>query len=263
DQVMSAIQTYWVENAALQFGSPSSFQMYATNAGSMLAREPFKTPGNVIEEIKLARQVADSDDDIRATIGQMIADAYGEGMQNLHEDEKSLAAFNQIAGHDILNLDSLNRELYREWLITGGVTTLSLYERRRLSFRPSRDAASEITQQLAVPRVGILPAENIRVITNDVLNTGQLAYQVENNPGLAEWLREFFATTTTPARKAQMAREEPIVARLFTGVYRVDWRDSDLFSRGTELCPRNQRMVHRTTMERGTPPYPPPPLTAN
>src|SRR5207237_3328340 len=105
DQVMSAIQTYWVENAALQFGSPSSFQMYATNAGSMLAREPFKTPGNVIEEIKLARQVADSDDDIRATIGQMIADAYGEGMQNLHEDEKSLAAFNQIAGHDILNLD--------------------------------------------------------------------------------------------------------------------------------------------------------------
>src|SRR3954452_12481726 len=126
-QVMEAVRSYWVENAALQFGQPSVFQTYTTNAGSMLAREPFKTPANVIEEIKLARQVADSDDDIRAVIGQMIADAYGEGMENLHEDEGTLALFNKIAGNDILNLDQLNRELYREWLITGGVTTLSLY----------------------------------------------------------------------------------------------------------------------------------------
>jgi hypothetical protein len=262
-EVRHAIQSYWVENAALQFGQPSSFQMYATNAGSMLAREPFKTPANVIEEIKLARQVADSDDDIKAALGQMIADAYGEGMENLHEDERSLALFNKISGHDILNMDSLNRELMREWLITGGVTTLSLYERRRVSFRPSRDADNEVTQQLAVPRVGIIPAENIRVITNDVLNTGQLAYKVEQNGALEEWLREFFSDTTTPARKAQMAREEPIVAALFVGVHHVDWRDSDLFARGTELYLLNQRMVHRTTMERGASPYPRPLLTAS
>lgn len=263
DQVLPAIQSHWVENAALQFGHPSSFQMYATNAGSMLAREPFKTPGNVIEEIKLARQVADSDDDIRAAIGQMVAEAYGEGMENLHEDERTLAVFNRIAGNDILNLDHLHREMYREWLIAGGITTLSLYERRRVTYRPSRDADAEVTQQLQVPRVGILPAENIRVITNDVLNNGQLAYKVERNPSLEEWLREFFSETTTPARKAQMAREEPIVAAVFTGVYKVDWRDSDLFAGGTELYLLNPRMVHRTTMERGASPYARPLLTAN
>lgn len=263
-EVQAAIQSYWVENAALQFGHPSSFQMYATNAGSMLAREPFKTPGNVIDEIKLARQVADSDDDIKAAMGQMIADAYGEGMQNQHQDEETLALFNKIAGQKILNLDSLNRELYREWLIAGGVTTLSLYTRQRVSYFPDTEGdPPKVTKQLQVPNVGIIPAENIRVITNDVLNSGQLAYKVEKNIALEEWLREFFSTTTTPARKAQMAREEPIVAALFTGVYRVDWRDGDLLGRGTDLYLLNQRMVHRSTMERGASPYPRPILTAN
>jgi hypothetical protein len=261
-EVVAAIQSHWVESAALQFGAPSSFQLYATNQGSMLAREPFKTPGNVMEEIKLARQVADADDDIRSTIGQMIADAYGEGMENLHEDERTLALFNKIAGNDALNLDHLNRELYREWLITGGVTTVSLYERRRLSFRPG-DGDQEVTQQLQVPRCGILPAEHIRVITNDILNTGALAYKVEGNEALENWLREFFNPTTTPARKAEMAREEPVAAALFVERIQVDWRDADLFVRGQTLYRLNPRMVHRTTMERGASPYPRPPLTAN
>src|SRR3954454_15992454 len=77
NQIMDAVQTHWVTNAALQFGgTPSSFQMYATNHGTMLTRTPFRTPSNVIEEIKLARDVADTDDDVRATMAQMIATAY-------------------------------------------------------------------------------------------------------------------------------------------------------------------------------------------
>ena len=31
--------------------------MYATNQGSMLARTPFRTPGSIMEEVKLARQI--------------------------------------------------------------------------------------------------------------------------------------------------------------------------------------------------------------
>src|SRR5438309_11876720 len=69
--VLGAIRDQWVEMAGLQFAQPSSFQMYATNQGSMLARTPFRTPGSIMEEVKLARAVADTDDDIGAIIGSM------------------------------------------------------------------------------------------------------------------------------------------------------------------------------------------------
>src|SRR5436309_11294291 len=80
--VLGAIQDQWVEVAGLQFAQPSSFQMYAANQGSMLARTPFKTPTSVIDEIKLSRTVADTDDDIGGIIGNMIALAFGEGVTN-------------------------------------------------------------------------------------------------------------------------------------------------------------------------------------
>jgi hypothetical protein len=258
--VLEAVQAQWVETAGLQFGVPSSFQLYATNPnGSMLSRTPFRTPTNVMDEIKLAREVADTDDDIAATIGQCLATAYGDGMQNQHEHEPTNSLFNEIARG--MNLDSQLKEMYREYLIAASVTTISLFTRSRLDFIPS-GTTDRVRAQLATPLLGILPAENIRVLTNDLFGQGELAYEVTDQK-LKEWLDEFFADNTTAARKSQMRDEQPVISAVFTGETEVDWNDQDFFSAGKTLYTLNPRMVHRTTMPKGAQAYPRPPLTAN
>jgi hypothetical protein len=262
DQVRDAIMARWVEIAGLQFGQPSSFQLYATSGGShsMLNRSPFRAPMNVMEEIKLARMVAETDDDVLAAIGQAGATAFRDGMENQHTDEQTLRLFNRVAR--VANLDKVFKELYREYLIAGSVNTLSLYTRQRLSFTPA-GTETQVNAQLAVPSIGVLPAENIRVLENDIFGNSPLAYDPCDDIGLKEWLEEFFAQRTTPARKNQMRNEQPVLAAVFTGVIEVPWNDTDMFSAGKKLYTLNPRMVHRTTMPKGASAYPRPPLTAN
>lgn len=265
DVVREAVSAHWVETAAMQFGNPSSFQLYATNAGgNLLARSPFRTPSNVIDEIKLARQVVDTDDDIAAVIGQALATAFGDGMQNLHEDEKTISLFNKICGPLAaggMNMDMVLKEMYREYLIAASVTTLSLFTRTRYNFKPS-GGGDNIQAQLATPLVGVLPAENIRATANDIFGNSPLAYYPDDIH-LQEWLQEFFGDHTTAARKNQMRVDQPILAAIFTGKIVVPWNDDDMFSAGKTLYTLNPRMVHRTTMPKGATAYPRPPLTAN
>lgn len=258
--VRDFISAHWVETAGLQFAQPSTFQMYATNpTGSMLARTPFRSPSNVIEEIKLARSVVDQDDDIRGTIGAMISTAFSDGMENQHADEKTLRLFNRIARN--MNLDALWAELYREWLIAGQVTTLALYMRQRLSFTPG-GTDEKVNAQLSAPKVGILPAEDVRVLTNDIFSDGELAYDPPTQQ-LKSWLDKFFDSSTTAAVKAKMRSEEPVLAALFTKKIRQPWNDTDMFSSGKDLYVFNPRMVKRSTMPKGAAAYPRPLLTAN
>lgn len=260
NEVRDAIMAQWTETASLQFGSPSSFQLYATNPnGNMLTRSPFRTPSNVIDEIKLARHVADTDDDVAAVIGQAIATAFGDGMENLHEDERTVLLFNKICGplkNGGMNMDRLLKELYREYLIASQFTTISLYTRTRYKDVKGGPA------QLATPLVGVIPSENIRVLSNDLFGDGDLAYDV-TDVAMKEWLDEFFAETTTAARREAMRRAEPVTAAIFTGVVEVPWDDQDPFSSGKKLYKLNPRMVDRTTMAKGASAYPRPLLTAN
>ncbi len=250
----------WVETAGLQFGTPSSFQLYSTSGGSsMFTRTPFRVPMNVIEEIKLARDVAETDDDIVAVIGQAINSAFRDGMQNQHEDEPTLHLFNECAR--AMNLDVQLKELYREYLIANQVATLSLFTRQRLSFTPS-GTQDRVQAQLSVPRIGVLPAENIRVVSNDIFGEGDLAYDV-TDVALKDWLDTFFAKTTSPAMKNRMATENPVMAALFIGTMEVPFNDQDLFSAGKTLYKLNPRMVHRTSMPKGAVAYPRPTLTSN
>jgi hypothetical protein len=58
----------------------------------------------------------------------MIATAFGDGMQNQHADEKTVLLFNKICGPVAsggLNMDRLLKELYREYLISSSITTIS------------------------------------------------------------------------------------------------------------------------------------------
>jgi hypothetical protein len=102
----------------------------------MLARTPFRTPNSIIDEIKLARSVADTDDDIGAAMGEMIAVAFGEGVVNQHRDEKTLEFFNQMAAPTALDLEAVLEEMYRELLIASSVTTVTLFSRQRLAYFP-------------------------------------------------------------------------------------------------------------------------------
>jgi hypothetical protein len=261
DQVVDIIKDQWVEMAGLQFSQPSTFQLYSNYQSSMLARTPFKTPGNVIEEIKLARSIADSDDDVAATMGMMLAVAFGEGVQNHHRDENTLQFFNKMTAPVAMDLVALLEEIYREFLIAGAVTTLTLFTRQRMSYYPLK-ADEPVQAQLQVPHVGVLPSENIRVISNDLLNEGILAYHVEDL-NMKRWLDEFFNPRTAGVRKAVMAMQEPIVSALFTGRIEIPYTDGDIMSRGRILYTLNQKMVHRTSMPKGSLPYARPLLTRN
>jgi hypothetical protein len=263
--IREAVMAHWVETAALQFGTPTTFQMYATGQGqNMLSRSPFRTPSNVIEEIKLARQVVDTDDDVYAVLNSAIAIAFGDGMQNQHEDEATLALFNELCGPAAtggMNLDSRLKEMYREYLIAGQINTLSLFTRTRFSFTPS-GTESAVNAQIATPvPLGIVPAEHIRVLDMDIFGTSDLAYDPEGT--LKDWLDTYFGKATSAAVKAKMGREQPILAAMFTGPVEVPWNDTDMFSAGKTVYRLNPRMVHRSTMPKGASPYPRPPLTSN
>lgn len=263
-QVLTAIRDQWVELAGLQFGQPTSFQMYSTTPqGSMLARTPFRTPSSVIEEIKLARDVADTDDDIGAVIGEMIAIALGDGVVNQHKDEKTLEFFNIMMGPTTtaMDLETVLAEMYREYLIAGSITTVTVFARQRLQYFPLK-SDTPVQAQLQVPNVGILPAENIRVISNDVMRQGVLAFHPQEQ-SLREWLEEFLNPNTSPGRKAMMAMQEPVAAALFVGRIQIPYTDGDPMSRGMTLYFLNPRMVFRSTAPKGAMPYPRPFLTRN
>lgn len=259
--VRAAIMDQWTEVAGLQFGHPSTFQMYATNQGSMLARTPFRTPRSVMEEVKLARSVADTDDDIGAIIGEMIAIAFGEGVVNQHRDETTLEFYNQMTGPTGMDLVSVFEEMYRELLIAGQVTTLTLFGRKRMQYYPLKSEVP-VQAQLQVPIVGVLPAEHLRVVTNDIMGQGQLAYHVTDN-NMKAWLDEYLDPRTPGQRRAIMAMQEPVAAAVFTGKFQVPLSDSDPESRGLVLYTLNQSMVKRTTLPKGASPYPRPLLTRN
>lgn len=265
ERVREAIRDQWVnlsETAGLQFARPSNFGLYAnTTQGSMLARTPFRTPASVIEEMRLARAIVDMDDDIGAIVGNMSAIAFGEGLTNQHRDEKTLEFFNQMMGPRGIGLESLMEEMYRELLTTGNLTTLTVFARKRMQYFPIK-SDTPIQAQLQVPNVAVLPAENIRVVTDDVMGAGQLAYLVEDQ-SMKAWLNEYLDPATPQLRRTMMALNEPVAAALFTGRYMVPYDDGDPLSRGLILYTLNQSMVTRMTLPKGAVPYARPLLTRN
>lgn len=256
--VEEGVKEYLVENASLAWGHQSTFQTYANEGGSLLARSKFRVPSNVFEEIKLARSIVETDDDVRSTVGAMIATAYADGMQNFHEDERTVALFNEIARHS--NLDHVFKEIYREYLIAQQVTTVTVYTRERMTFTP--DGTEEPQEErIAAPLIGVLHSEDIRVADSDLFGNGTLAY-VPPDEDLRKWLEEFFGQRTTAARKAAMAREDPVAATLFLRPVKVE-NERTLLATGVTAYVLNPRMTARFTAPKGANTHPRPLLTAN
>jgi hypothetical protein len=255
-----AILDYFEENTAA-FGwdrAQTNFSIYGGADGSMMARGKFRAPQNIIDEIKLSRELAEKDDDVALTIDTLIAAALSDGYSNQHADEQVEHTFDKIT--EDMDLPSAFAELYREFLITGQINALSVFVRANYEIRPE-GVSRRLTRSVARPMLGVLPAENIRVLGNDVLRTGQLLYVPDAM--LERWLREYFGDGTTEARKAAMRREDPLAAALFTGPVQVPFNDMDLFGGGQTLWGLNPDMVHRVTHAKGSWKYPRPFLTRN
>jgi hypothetical protein len=258
EMIEEGVKDYFVENASLAWGHNSSFQTYANQGGSLMARTKFRVPSSIFGEMEFAREIAEQDDDVRSTIGQMVATAYCDGMQNFHEDERTVGLFNKIDQN--AKLDHWLKEIYREYLITQNVTTVNVFVRSRMSFTPN-GTKQEVEERLAAPLVSVLHAENIRIVDSDMFGQGSIAY-IPDNVKLRTWLEEFFADDTTPARRAKMQRDDPVAAALFIGRVRIAERDS-LLAEGMWVYTLNPRMAFRFTAPKGQRTYARPLLTAN
>lgn len=257
DEIINgAVQEQFIETSALNWGRPTTFQNY-TGRGSMLSRAEYRTPTNVIDEIKLARDLAERDDDVAAAIGAMISTAFADGMENFHDDEKTVGLFNAAARE--MNLDGVLKEFYREYLIAGSLTSVALFTRENLEWSPSSGENRE--DSMATPVAGVIHGENIRVIGDDTFGTADLAYDPEDER-LREWLLAYFNPETSAARKRQMGLENRVAANMFTGIVNPNDVDDECSPyNGDQLFLLNPRLVHRTTMPKGSWKYPRPLLT--
>jgi hypothetical protein len=258
--IEDAVMDYFVENASLAGVQPNTFQTYSSNQGSLLARSKFTTPTSVIGEIELARDLAERDDDVAAVIGSMLAIAFSEGMDNFHADEATVAIFNRIC--EEAGMDHVVQEFYREWLISGQINSATLFTRKNLEYMPA-GAKRPVENSVAMPLCGVLPAEKIRVLGNDLFGTAELAYNPAGEPKLQEWLEAYFDSKVSPARKAQLGKEDRIAANLFLEKKAIEWdyRDDEAGRFSGNLYVLNPRMVQRSTMPKGSWKYPRPPLT--
>lgn len=266
--VQQAVHSYIEENASVLGinAGRTSFQMYANDTGSFLGRSRFRTPGCVFDEIALARNLAERDDDVGAAMDFMSATAFGDGMQNTDVDEEVIALYNKVAEN--ADLDMMFHEFYREWLIARQFTSVCAFTSESFQFQPE-GADRQRTRTVIAPVVGVLPAEQIRIVGNDVFRTGQLAYK----PATAAqemWLAEFFGERTTPARKAQMRRQEPVLTTLL--VEELEDQDEDASGyysstpdppSGRKVYRLNPRLAARSAGAKGTWKYPRPLMTRN
>lgn len=271
DYVISeAVETYFEENSSmLGSNSPTTFQNYSQMGGSLLARSKFRVPGSVIEEIILARDLAERDDDIGSAIGAAIALGYGEGLQNTHEDEVVVAMFDEIAKYAKLET-RVFPEMHRELLIASQVTTACLFIQKQISFTPM-GADRQRTRAIAQPIIGVIPAEQIRVLGNDLFGTAALAYRPFTNQQ-EMWLQEYFSSRTSPARKFEMRQEDPVLTALL--VEEIQYDDYTMMGVGSVygdpkdppmhnrfIYRLNPTMVARSCFPKGQWPHPRPLLT--
>lgn len=255
-----ALLDYFEENtAAFGWGQSTRFQTYQAQ-GSMLGRaQQYRPPSNVIEEISIARDLAERDDDVAPALNGLVATAFADGYQNQHPDEQTEHTFDKIT--EDMKLRAVLAELMREWLIAGSLTTATLFVRSSYDIRPE-GVSRVLTRNVASPRVGVLPAEQVRVLGNDLFGEGELAFIPQGR--LAQFLNQYFADSTSPALKRELRLKDPVAAALFTRkVKPTELDDDDTLGFGSDIYALNPSMVTRSTMPKGMWKYPRPPLTRN
>jgi len=187
-------------------------------------------------------------------------------MAHIHRDPVMASVFDEVAAN--CNLDEVWAELYREWLIASSLVTATVYTRESFSFVPDGETQQR-TRDVIAPLIGVLPAEQIRVIGSDLFRTGQLALKPANG-NQERYLRELHDPKTTEARRRVLRAQDPVLSALTIGRIEVpdqfpgSWlSEADDPAVGQDLYLLNPRLVHRSTMPKGAWSYPRPVLTRN
>jgi hypothetical protein len=262
EEIEAAARTYIDEHSAYGLRRDMPFELFDGGGGSMMAKQEFRTPGDIPDEIRLARHLAERDDDVAAVIGEMIGLAFSDGVKARHGDEKTQALFASINNSG--DIEGALANMYREWLIAAQVSTTQLYTREEVIYELS-GSDKPLSASMAAPRLGVLPSENIRVLGNDVLGTAQLAYDPDNEK-LRRWLEAYFDPKTSAAQKAELGRRDRVAAAMFVGRIVVDpFEEEQLPTKdGTGvLYLLNPRIVQRSTMPKGAWRSPRPMMTRN
>jgi hypothetical protein len=253
---------FFTENTAMfGFGQETRYLSYPSE-GTMMARSKWRPPRNVIEEIAIARDYVERDDDVAGAVGAILAAAYHAGYANQHEDEQVEHTFEEMS--EDIGLSHVLHEMHRELLISSQINTITVFTRGNYEIRPE-NVTRMITRSVAAPLIGVLPAERVRVLGDDLLGQGQLAYVPEGT--LREWLRAYFGVSTSPARKREMRLSDPLAATMFIGPAQVPWNEigggDGLLTSGMDVYLLNPDMVKRSTFPKGAWRYPRPLLTRN
>jgi hypothetical protein len=254
------VRDYFIENTAMfGFGQETRYMSYPAE-GSMMARSKWRPPRNVIEEIEIARILAERDDDVRPAMSAMIAAAFHGGFHNQHEVEEVEHTFEEMS--EDVGLSHVLHEMYREFLISQQINTVCIYTRATYDLRP--EAVSRVIRRsVAAPVIGVLPAERVRVLGNDLFGQGELAYVPDGS--LQEWLRKYWSQSTNPAVKREMRLKDPVAAALFVGKAPLELdtfsESTQFFTGGVEMYLLNPELVQRTTAPKGAWRYPRPLLT--
>lgn len=261
--IEDAARVFVEEHSAFSLRPDMPIQMYSDQGGSLMNRSEFRQPVGVHEEIRLARWLAERDDDVGAVIGEMIGTAFAEEMEAQHPDERTQAVFTAI--NEAADMEGALAEMYREWLIASQCTTATLFTRENLEYTLGDASARPESVSVAVPKIGVLASENVRVLGNDTFGGGQLCYVPENEK-LRRWLGEYFSPATSPARKHQMGLEDRVSANLFVRPTSIDpfsLEEPSLYATGGIIYVLNPKMVKRVTMPKGQWRDPRPMLTRN
>jgi len=246
------------QTAMFGFGEGTRYMSFGSlQQGTMMARSKWRPPRDVIEEIILARDYAEKDDDVGGAIGAILAAAYRGKYSNQHEDEQIEHTYEAMS--EDIGLLQIMREMHRELLISSQINTVTVFTRRDYEIRPE-GVSRVLSRSIAAPMVGVLPAERIRIVGSDIFGEGTLGYQPEG--ALAQWLRAYWGTTS-PAKKREMRIQDPLAATLFIGKLTAPWYEEDAMSAGNNLYALNPEMVHRSTLAKGSWRYPRPLLTRN
>jgi hypothetical protein len=257
-----ALEAYMETTGMFGFGQETRYLSYPAE-GTMMARSKWRPPRNVIEEISIARDYVERDDDVGNAVGAIIAAAYHGGYSNQHEDEQVEHTFGEMS--EDIGLSSVLHNMHRELLISSQINTVTLFTRETYAIRPE-NVTRVISRSVAAPQIGVLPAERVRVLGDDTFGRGQLAYVPHAH--LQEWLRGYFSPSTSPAAKRALRLANPIAAALFIGKAEVPYDElldqgSGLLSAGQEMYLLNPDMVQRSTLPKGSWRYPRPLLTRN
>jgi hypothetical protein len=257
-----ALEAYMETTGMFGFGQETRYLSYPAE-GTMMARSKWRPPRNVIEEIAIARDYVERDDDVGNAVGAILAAAYHGGYSNQHEDEQVEHTFGEMS--EDIGLSSVLHDMHRELLISSQINTVTLFTRETYAIRPE-NVTRVISRSVAAPQIGVLPAERVRVLGDDTFGKGQLAYVP--HPPLQEWLRSYFSASTSPAAKRELRLANPVAAALFIGKAQVPWDEvidqgSSLMNAGMEMYLLNPDMVQRSTLPKGSWRYPRPLLTRN